>query len=41
MNPENVPSLVSKDILFIFTFIEFDIKDVIVFIKPISSIPLI
>ena len=41
MNPENVPSLVSKDILFIFTFIEFDIKDVILFIKPISSIPLI
>ena len=39
--PEKSPSLVSNEILFIFTFIEFDITDVISLTRPTSSIPMI
>ena len=41
ITPENVPSLVSKEILFMLTFIEFEISEVISFTSPISSIPVI
>ena len=37
---KNLRQVVSKDILFILTLIELDIKEVILFISPISSIPL-
>ena len=40
IKPENVPSFVSNEILFILTFIELDISEVILFINPILSIPL-